>query len=302
MPSRPSLLPGEGNSPDPLARQVRDSRPSGGRHPSRGVELDVSPDLPVVRGDRTRLLEVFQNLLTNAVRFLGDQPEPRIEVGRRLEGETTVCYVPTAYSRSMLRSPPSVPPGGVDQPGLAAGQAVGQIQSPGRKDLPGLRVQANPPEEVAFDELVREAMAQLAGQVAERGVEVEVAPDLPVIAGDRARLLEAVRHLLANAVQYLGDAPAPQIEVGCTEQGVGNGLLRPRQRRRHRSEVPRQGLRTLRAPRPGRIGRDGDRPGAGQAHRRGPRRADLGRVGGAGSGLDVLLYAARHQGDWRSMK
>ncbi len=39
-------------------------------------------------------------------------------------------------------------------------------------------------------------------------------PDLPVVTGDRARLLEAVRHLLANAVQYLGDQPAPRIEVG----------------------------------------------------------------------------------------
>ncbi len=59
----------------------------------KGASLDVSPDLPVVRGDRTRLLEVFQNLLENALRFLGDEAEPRIEIGRRLDGEETVCYV-----------------------------------------------------------------------------------------------------------------------------------------------------------------------------------------------------------------
>ncbi len=59
----------------------------------RGVELDVAADLPIVRGDRTRLFEVFQNLLENALSFLGDQARPRIEVGCRLDGEQAVCYV-----------------------------------------------------------------------------------------------------------------------------------------------------------------------------------------------------------------
>ncbi len=58
-----------------------------------GVDLDVSPGLPVVRGDRTRLLEVFQNLLENALRFSGDQAEPRIEIGCRRDDEVIVCYV-----------------------------------------------------------------------------------------------------------------------------------------------------------------------------------------------------------------
>ncbi|HOW68053.1 MAG TPA: PAS domain S-box protein [Candidatus Paceibacterota bacterium] len=48
---------------------------------TRGVEVRVT-DVPVLlRGDRRRLLEVFQNLLDNAVKFLGDQPSPRIEIG-----------------------------------------------------------------------------------------------------------------------------------------------------------------------------------------------------------------------------
>ncbi len=46
----------------------------------RGVTLDVPPDLPLVHGDRLRLREVFQNLLENAAKFIGDQPEPRIEI------------------------------------------------------------------------------------------------------------------------------------------------------------------------------------------------------------------------------
>ncbi len=47
------------------------------------AQLVVAPDLPVVAGDRTRLLEVFENLLGNAVKFRGAQAAPRIEVSLR---------------------------------------------------------------------------------------------------------------------------------------------------------------------------------------------------------------------------
>jgi signal transduction histidine kinase len=35
-----------------------------------------------VYGDRPRLLEVWQNLIDNAAKFMGDQPDPQIEIGR----------------------------------------------------------------------------------------------------------------------------------------------------------------------------------------------------------------------------
>jgi signal transduction histidine kinase len=44
------------------------------------VQLIVAPDLPIVSGDRTRLIEVFENLLANAVKFMGAQPSPKVEV------------------------------------------------------------------------------------------------------------------------------------------------------------------------------------------------------------------------------
>jgi signal transduction histidine kinase len=59
----------------------------------RGAEIQVDPGLPVVFGDRRRLLEVLENLLENAVKFSADEPEPRIEVGFRPGESPTVFYV-----------------------------------------------------------------------------------------------------------------------------------------------------------------------------------------------------------------
>jgi len=59
----------------------------------RGARVEIPPDLPVVFGDRRRLVEVLQNLIENAVKFMGDQPEPRVEIGARNDGDETVCYV-----------------------------------------------------------------------------------------------------------------------------------------------------------------------------------------------------------------
>ncbi|MEM7587426.1 MAG: ATP-binding protein, partial [Acidobacteriota bacterium] len=83
-------------------------------------------------------------------------------------------------------------------------------------ELSRVGFQANPSEEVDFGELVRQALASLDEQIAHRGVAVDVAADLPKVVGDRARLLDAIRHVLANAIQYLGDQP-PRIEVGVRE-------------------------------------------------------------------------------------
>jgi PAS domain S-box-containing protein len=48
---------------------------------SRGVALQIPDNLPIISGDRQRLLQVMTNLIENAVRFMGSQEHPRIEIG-----------------------------------------------------------------------------------------------------------------------------------------------------------------------------------------------------------------------------
>jgi len=59
----------------------------------RKIEVQIAPQLPVLHGDRIRLVEVLQNLIENAAKYMGDQPEPRIKIGARRDGDEVVCYV-----------------------------------------------------------------------------------------------------------------------------------------------------------------------------------------------------------------
>jgi signal transduction histidine kinase len=60
---------------------------------SREVEVSVASDLPKVHVDRMRIMEVLVNLIENSIRYMGDQPRPRIEVGHRLDGDQVVFIV-----------------------------------------------------------------------------------------------------------------------------------------------------------------------------------------------------------------
>jgi signal transduction histidine kinase len=54
-----------------------------GRLRAANVRVEVQPGLPFVLGDRIRLLEVFQNLIENAVKFRSGQGDPRVEIDSR---------------------------------------------------------------------------------------------------------------------------------------------------------------------------------------------------------------------------
>ena len=82
----------------------------------------------------------------------------------------------------------------------------------------------NSPVEVPLQDVVREAQLLVAGQIAERGVRVEITSEPVVLCGDRPRLVELFQNLIDNAVKFLGDQPVPRIEIGA-EQEAGEIVL-----------------------------------------------------------------------------
>ncbi|MET0592619.1 MAG: HAMP domain-containing sensor histidine kinase, partial [Polyangiaceae bacterium] len=60
---------------------------------ARQVKVTVAPGLPVVNCDKARLVQVVQNLLENAVKYMGDQKEPHIEIGTRPDPDWVIGFV-----------------------------------------------------------------------------------------------------------------------------------------------------------------------------------------------------------------
>jgi len=56
---------------------------------AREVQVSIHSDLPTVFVDRERVVEVVQNLVDNAVKFMGDRPNPQLEIGAAGLGENS---------------------------------------------------------------------------------------------------------------------------------------------------------------------------------------------------------------------
>jgi signal transduction histidine kinase len=60
---------------------------------SQGIDLQIAADMPQVYGDPGRLLEVFQNLIDNSTKFMGEQKHPCIEIGAERDNGQVHCFV-----------------------------------------------------------------------------------------------------------------------------------------------------------------------------------------------------------------
>lgn len=64
-----------------------------GQLTARGVTVEVTDEPFLLFGDRQRLVEIYQNLIDNAVKFVGEQTAPRIEIGVTVTRDAPVFFV-----------------------------------------------------------------------------------------------------------------------------------------------------------------------------------------------------------------
>ena len=57
-----------------------------------GIELEID-DMPSAQVDTTRMREVYQNLIENAIKYMGEQQAPRIRVGAEVKDDMLHCFV-----------------------------------------------------------------------------------------------------------------------------------------------------------------------------------------------------------------
>ena len=75
----------------------------------------------------------------------------------------------------------------------------------------------NPPTDVPFDEIVRDALKASEGLIRAKQVEVRIDAIFPIVHVDRVRVIQVMQNLITNAVKFMGDQPKPRIRIGIDE-------------------------------------------------------------------------------------
>lgn len=83
----------------------------------------------------------------------------------------------------------------------------------------------NPPQVISFRDLVDEAVELLRGRIQSTRAQIQIADSLPLVYGDRRRLLEVVQNLIDNAAKFSAVRSQPLIEIGCSGWEEGKPIL-----------------------------------------------------------------------------
>jgi PAS domain S-box-containing protein len=64
-----------------------------GRISKTNVKIDVTSEPIILYGNLDRLMQLYQNLIDNSIKFMGNQPSPRIEIGANKINDTLQLFV-----------------------------------------------------------------------------------------------------------------------------------------------------------------------------------------------------------------
>ena len=80
----------------------------------------------------------------------------------------------------------------------------------------------NPPEDVSFKDIVKDALDQISGEIGseEKDIEISLEDSISkskkekIVHVDRERIVEVLTNLISNSIRYIGDQSKPKIEIG----------------------------------------------------------------------------------------
>jgi signal transduction histidine kinase len=75
----------------------------------------------------------------------------------------------------------------------------------------------NPPKDLPFEEIVRDALQATDAILKAKQVQVEIDPIFPFVHVDRVRVVQVMQNLITNAVKFMGDQQQPIIRIGFEE-------------------------------------------------------------------------------------
>lgn len=92
-------------------------------------------------------------------------------------------------------------------------------------DLSRIGRMMNPPVDEPFNLIVQDAVELVYGKLTEREVSLTVAENMPVISGDRVRLIQVMQNLIENAIKFMGTQVNPLIEIGQCGEEAGKPIF-----------------------------------------------------------------------------
>jgi|GEM_PF-621080 len=72
----------------------------------------------------------------------------------------------------------------------------------------------NPPVDIAFNEIVADALEIVHGQIEEKNVTIEFKHNNEIMQCDRTRMVEVLQNLIDNAIKFMSSQTDPRIEIG----------------------------------------------------------------------------------------
>jgi light-regulated signal transduction histidine kinase (bacteriophytochrome) len=78
----------------------------------------------------------------------------------------------------------------------------------------------DPPQDVPFEDIVRDSLGQIQEKIKSKGIRVSIAPDMPIVRVDRTRVVEVLVNLLENSIKYMGSQEMREIVIGQRIKGA----------------------------------------------------------------------------------